>query len=305
MNKDICFFDGYIYDKNTILILASSETLEQEESNHCFLCLLKDGEWQIKYEDIEVIKACILSIEGELSLIMIGTTGDVIEGDKNGFNYKLIDTTEERPNWLRQLNDLKIIGQYIYAVGMKRQVFRRPINLSKWQRCDTGVLVTRESKEIAGFLSIDGLSESEVYAVGYGGQIWNFNGIAWQQIDSPTNLMLESILCIDNNYLIAAGAEGVILKGRHNLWNVIEQDSITETILDIETLNGLIYLSTEDGIYTLEENHVQKVDIGLDGDISTGKLHGNGKCILSIGENHVVLFDGEKWKEIIMPEIEI
>src|SRR6266540_836063 len=138
---------------------------------------------------------------------------------------------------------------------MKRQVFRRPVNTSRWERFDDGVLVPKTSKEVAGFLTIDGFSGSEIYAAGYRGEIWYFDGMKWRRIDSPTNLRLEALRCVVGDSVIAVGDEGVILLGRDDRWDVVAQELTDETFTDVETFQERIFISTEVGVlYELQKD---------------------------------------------------
>ena len=165
-------------------------------------------------------------------------------------------------------------------------------------------MVPKNSKEIAGFLSIDGFDDSEIYAVGYSGQIWNFNGRVWKQVTSPTNLRLEAVRCVNGDFVVAVGHAGIVLKGRKNVWNVVEQNVTDLTLTDIETMSGSIYISTEDGLlYLLDGTALMEVDHGLGKEITTGNLHSDGETLLSVGERDLLLFDGKRWSQMSPPDL--
>ncbi len=58
---------------------------------------------------------------------------------------------------------------------MKRQVYRRG-GERRWTDMSAPFPKPRET---AGFEAIDGYSSNEIYAVGWSGEIWQFNGKKW------------------------------------------------------------------------------------------------------------------------------
>lgn len=302
MDEDFGFIDGFLYNRNKIVVVASSAKLEEKDVQHAFVCYWKDGAWDYWDEGFSVIKVCAYTGTEGLVLVEMGQYGEVTVADATGFRSETLDITQEAPSRLRPLNDIKCIGDFVYLTGMRRQVYRRRLSESRWERCDAGVLVPRKSKEVAGFTSIDGFGDSEVYAVGYGGQLWQFDGSAWYQIASPTNIRLESIRCIRGDAAIAVGDQGIILKGRKDQWDIVRQDLSQDTFTDVEVSNGTVYISTEVGLlYRLDGPELVGVRIPFDRNVTTGGLHSDGENLLSVGERDLLLFDGSEWSEIPHP----
>lgn len=304
MHEDFGFIEGFIFNKDRIVVVVSSAKLEEDGVEHAFVCDWKDGAWNFWDEDFSVVKVCVYCTSSGLTLIEMGSDGEIRVADASGFRDEIINTTPESPSRLRPLNDIRLIGNHIYVTGMRRQVFRRRYTASTWERCDGGVLVPRTSKEVAGFLSIDGFNDSEIYAVGYRGQIWRFDGSIWSRIASPTNMRLESVRCIDGRSAIAVGDQGLILIGRNDQWDVVKQDIIDETLTDIEEVRGSVFISTEIGsLYKLDGLHLIEIDTGLGKEITTANLHSDGKTLLSVGERNLLLFDGSVWWELPHPPL--
>lgn len=301
VDADYGFIEGIIYDDNWYIVIASSEKLEEDNVEHAFICKYKNGIWKFWYEDFSVIKICSFEGHNGPVLIEMGKNGEIVTGDSKGFRTEIIDDSDEAPSALRALNDIKLIDDYVYVAGMRRQVYRRLSNGNIWERYDEGMLVSKISKEISGFLSIDGFNNSEIYAVGYGGEIWYFNGKSWKKVDTPTNLRLESIHCFNGEYAIAVGHAGIILRGRKDVWEIIPQDETMETFWDVDSIRKTIYITTDVGIiYKIENNKLIEIDTGFP-DITTGSLHSNGNSLLSIGEKDILLTDNTYWKKVDPP----
>jgi hypothetical protein len=309
MESDIVYLKGFINPKDRIAVIGASERLDEDEVDHAFVAIWKEKEWATSWdEEFSIVSAASGLGKQATAAVLMGMTGEVRAIDAQG------NTTLEKmgrgnaaPNRLRTMHEVRAIGEGFYAVGMRRQVFRRNVSGGNWQKIDVGVFVPDTSKEIAGFLSVDGFDESEVYAVGYSGEIWQYNGKTWRKIDSPTNLRLESIRCCPDGRAVACGDAGVILRGRGDSWEVIEQDVTEESILSAACLGDRIYLATEDGtILTLKGKSVKPVKISTSksDEPTTGFLDSNGKRLISIGATDVLVFDGKKWQSLSDPPFE-
>lgn len=302
MIEDYGFTDGLIYGPEKVIAIASSASAEENDIDHAFICHFKDGSWNYWYEEISIIKVCVYDGKNGLTLVEMGTDGDIVVRDSVGYRLEVLSETE-RPNRLRPLSDIRQVGGYLYVTGMRRQVFRRAISDSVWRKSDEGAFVTSQSREVAGFLSIDGFSEDDIYAVGYNGQIWRFNGKMWHEVSSPTNLRLESVRCIGNK-VIAVGDEGVIISGRGDIWSVVEQNIFDEVFTDVECCFGRTFIATELGmLFSLEGGELLPQELDVTGEITTGQLHSNGDYLLSVGERNLLVFNGISWKSLPLPDL--
>lgn len=129
-----------------------------------------------------------------------------------------IDPKPTGPSVHGVIRDLRIIGANVYAAGMRRQVYRRERD-HQWVHIDRGVVQEPLLTTIAGFNSIDGIGEKELYAAGFGGEIWTRQNDVWKQINSPTNLILNKVLVVDKTVYIC-GQRGVLwsVGRKHVLW---------------------------------------------------------------------------------------
>jgi hypothetical protein len=63
---------------------------------------------------------------------------------------------------------------------------------------------------------------TELYAVGWQGEIWHYDGEKWHQLPSPTKLVLVDVCCAGDGTVYACGREGLLLKGRDQTWEIVE-----------------------------------------------------------------------------------
>jgi hypothetical protein len=90
---------------------------------------------------------------------------------------------------------------------------------------------------------IHGLSGSEVYAVGAGGTILNFNGSVWSVMSSPTSKDLHAVFAISSSLIYAVGEGGTILTFNGVSWT-------DETPPTTENLTGVWADSSLDVFFT-------------------------------------------------------
>jgi hypothetical protein len=304
MHSDIGYLRGLISETGTIAVLAASEKLEDQDIDHVFIAIQKDDKWVIRQEEFSAVSMHCGKGNFARTVAILGMEGDVVVNNPNGVVHERLGKGKSAPNKLRTMHEVRAIGSSFYAVGMRRQVFRRNMSAGPWEKIDSGVFVPDSSKEVAGFLSIDGFGDDEIYAVGYGGQIWMFDGKTWSQVVSPTNARLECVRCTLEGDVLASGEGGVILRGRKSTWRVLDQDITEEPFTGIAVLKKTAYFATEDGtIVALGNDKFSQVIPKEGSEVTTGFLDSNGKELLSIGEADILLFNGRAWRELPHPPI--
>jgi hypothetical protein len=216
--------------------------------------------------------------------------------------WEVVGRGPEMPGTLRRLTFSRVIDSYLYVTGMQRQVFRRALTGRDWQRHDNECLVPSDSTEIAGFNAIDGLNGDLMYAAGYGGEIWRREGARWIRCASPTNSKLVA-LCIDPTGVVyAAGANGLLLCGEVDRWEVIEHGATTQGFVAAEMHQGQLYLATErGGLFTLRDRSLQKVDLPLGATVHA--LHSKDEQLLALGYRGACIKSGDAlWQLVPLPQ---
>ncbi len=302
MNESITFGKGFIYRKNLLYIDAALDELDEKDVYHAVMLRWSNGQWSHWIIRNRIASHCAFDCPGGRTIMAMGIDGRIQVGDSLGFHWETVGSGDEAPSVLRHLTTMRIIGKHIYVAGMARQVYRRPIFEGRWEKVDRGALVPRKSLEIAGFKAIDGLHEEDIYAVGFYGQIWHYEGVMWNQLDSPTNVKLECVRCIAQDLIFISGGKGIVIKGNKNKWEIIHNEATRNTFWGMEYFMKTLYLSTEQGaLFKLEHDEIVPVDMNLGKKVSTYSLHVNDGVLLSVGIADIVLFDGKKWKEIQHP----
>lgn len=192
------FFGGFAQNDNFLWIVAIVDEAERKGSSLAQIMRWdkKIGQWGAfitPFRPIGVWAKDDMNWEvvavGEMGQVVIKKPSADIREEK-----KISDST-------RPLCDLKFIGSHLHVVGMGRQVYKR-IDSNKWFRVDEGTFVAPDQIDLSnytakGFNAIDGIVEDNMYAVGYAGEIWNYNGKIWVQLNSPVKQILNAVKVID------------------------------------------------------------------------------------------------------------
>ena len=231
-------------------------------------------------------------------MVAIGAWGHVLVDGKGDFHEELIRDQDRAPVERKgKLLRVRAIGKRAYAVGMGRQVYRRD-DVKKWTPIDGGVLVPASDMRLLGFNTIDGFSETDIYAAGLKGEIWHFDGTNWQQLDSPTNRILNDAVCAGDGNVYACGDEGFLLRGRGDHWSVITDKGFTEDIWNLCWFADRLFIATTKGLFVLDQEKVRPVDVGDDIPGTTYHLSARDGILWSIGTKDIMQYDGATWTRI-------
>ncbi len=299
--EPLAIVHGCVYEEDLLYIAAVDPVLEDENVYHGYVMRWKQGEWGHWKVENRICALGAYDISGVRTVFAMGPDGRVHVTDKNGFHWEEVDTEGDGPSQRRALCCLRKIGDYIYTAGMSRMVYRRSLR-GTWESASDGALVRRSSTEVTGFLGIDGFDSGDIYAVGFHGHIWHFDKTRWRQCVSPTSKKLTCVRCTETKQVFAAGAGGLILRGRQDTWEIIQQNMTEEDFSGMEYAFGSLFLATRSGeVFRLDGNELVRVNINLNHSVTTGTLHYANGLLLSVGTRDIYVFDGSSWNEIVHP----
>jgi hypothetical protein len=270
-----------------VYVLSKGKTLMAQDIAHTSLIAVDDGAWADAVDTEWNSTAIAVAKLPSEKVIVVGEDGDVAAyvGGKT-VSEKLFPM----PIMIRNAKD--ILG-HVYACGMKRQVYKR-IDEGKW--VDISALPGQPT-ESTGFESIDGFSETEIYAVGWNGEIWQYDSTKWHQHGGFTNLILNAVLCAEEGVVYIAGQQGTLIKGRNDSWEQINfEDEVSVDFWDLCWFKNKLYVATMSNLYTLEGNKLVSVDFGNIAKPSCYSLSAADGVLWSVGRDDVVSFDGVSWK---------
>jgi hypothetical protein len=238
------------------------------------------------------------------TFFLIGQNGDVEATTAAQAWDEAIDPSSNGPGPLRPINAACVIGRHVYAAGMRRQVYRRPLDERSWSRFDSGCFVDPAgSSEIVGFNAIHGNAESEFFAVGLHGEIWCCEAGRWSAIDSPTDTSLHTVRCLPGGEVLVGGGLGVLLRGNAKGFVPIVHGVTEASITGIARFAGRTFVADErGGLFDLVGDKLVPVTALPPCDEGGGQLDSNDSALLYVRHDGAWVFDGSSWLDRSPPD---
>lgn len=228
---EFSYVKGVVRYKDLAYVSLIGDEVAKKKHSQSILVEWDAGTWRGEDEsslEWDTVGAA-LALKPLEQALFLGEGGQVFcmgSGDMHG---ESVASVESSPTERGPMRGIRTIGERVYAVGMDRQVYRRDASC-KWQAIDKGARPKDGSEEVVGFESIDGFDEQEIYAVGWDGEIWLYNGRTWKQKDSPTNMVLVDVCCGGDGQAYACGRVGTLVRGRANRWAMVEHQGLSADI---------------------------------------------------------------------------
>ncbi len=303
MDKSELYVYGYgVMARGTDFYVAGTESaLDDADVEHGIAFESAGGNWFGWSTEFRV--AAIAYGPDPGLFFLVGQNGDVEVTTPNKAWDETIDATDNGPSAVRAINAACVIGRHIYAAGMRRQVYRRKLDESTWDRFDTGCFTDPATTTVVGFNAIYGHSESEIFAVGFQGEIWHCLDGKWTQINSPTDINLYAVHQLAGGDVLVGGGLGLLLRGNASGFTIIPHQQTTASITGIAVYAGRTFVAAEDGrLFELTGNQLVAVqDIPSDTD-GGGQLHANDRGMLYVRYDSAMLWDGATWSNVSPPD---
>lgn len=190
---------------------------------------------------------------------------------------------------------LKSLDGYLYACGGGRAMGKR-LGKGQWQSFSQNI--PKERGENKGFDDFDGWGEDDIYAVGGMGDVWHFDGKAWQQIPFPSNYPLSAVCCGGDGQVYIAGYNGIFM-GRGNSWKRIGDISTTLPIKDMVWYEDKVWCTNDYGLWTIDEGRVARADVPAEISACAGNLSVGDGVLLLAGLYGAVFKENGRWQVIV------
>ena len=275
------------------------ELVEQDEPNSSFF-RFRDGDAQAQFRKFDesvgwpAISMAYAKLEPSPIVVAISPYGDYWELESV--------TPDERVGKIAKfegnLRRLASVDGKIYACGMDRVALRRT-GEGRWTAFGPGPLP--DDPKVVGFEDIDGYGGAEMYAVGWGGEIWWYDGKKWRQADSPTSAILTSMTCAGDGAVYAVGHDGVMVKGRKDQWTLVDTGR-DEHLKDVELYAGEVYVCSDFAIFRLgPAGLAEEVEFAKKGDKPATCLHlfATPGELVSLGTKDVFVKREARWFRLV------
>ncbi len=227
MAENLHTFTGVcVYKANHVYVPAIADELADEE-DHALVYRWIEKQWAHRPLSFSVGSVCFIERPKPLVMAMGNSRRDqriFTNPGGPGTATEYVDTSDEGPSKLTHLKCIRSIGAHVYVAGLARRVYHRDAE-NTWTAIDRGVFVPRaQRRQAIGFNAIDGTNGHSLYAVGYKGEVWFYDGERWMQQESPTNVALTCVRCVSEEMTFAAGMAGTLLRGREGRWEIIDHE---------------------------------------------------------------------------------
>lgn len=288
-SADFSFRSGAIRAAQFVYILAEMEKIA-DDAAHTAVLVWDQGNWSKRLLQWPAKSACVtqspktqlVAVGGDGRFLVFGS-GDNIEGNIYG--------AAKRSDKVGPFRSVRNIAGKAYAVGLDGIVYRRD-DVSAWTAIDSGLPADQDLEAIHGF------SSEDIYAVGWNGSVWHFDGKTWSHRDTPTNVTLTGVCCAPDGMVYCCGRSGILMKGRDRTWQLVQHEATQADFWDVEWFSGKLFVSTMMLLYTLRDQNLAPVDFGDDAPATAYHLDAVEGEMISVGAKDVMAFDGVNWTRI-------
>jgi hypothetical protein len=236
-------------------------------------------------------------LPGRREAIFVGDDGQCAVLDaSNTLTDEFVTAGTRNPRNVGHIRGGARLGDEIIVVGMQRQVYRRNA-AGQWIDFDHGL--PHESVPVSGFEAVVALGPDEMYAAGWDGEIWMFDGRTWTAVDSPTNSVLTSLCKTKDGTVFGCGRKGLLIRGRGQHWRRLVDTACPDDLWSVAYFKGELFAASLRRLYRLIGGEtLEPIDLDELGADSFGVLAPMETVLWSIGEKDVLEFDGSRWTRV-------
>jgi len=293
---EFSFSGAAVRRRDFIYLLASNDEMREDGEPNSTVAVWRSGKWGWACSGWQSTCLAVCTVPKE-QVIAVGEDGEAYLAGSGDTHEESVKTPQSSPQRRGYLRCVRTVEGRAYIAGMNRQVYRRD-GENRYTAMDQGARPPAGSTGVVGFEGIDGFSAKEIYAAGWDGEIWFFNGSVWLQANSPVSTILTDVCCAGDEYVYICGRQGTLLRGRGNEWEQIAQDSTKEDLWSLAWYKGSLYASSLRALYRLRRGKLDIVE--FDDDIPDTFYHlatGDG-ILVSTGSKDAMMFDGRSWTRI-------
>lgn len=196
----------------------------------------------------------------------------------------------------------------LYAAGTQNQCYRYSDEDGTWHAHDAGLYAALDGQVDRMLLAIDGHAQDDLYAAGWNGALWHWDGAAWRALASPTTAQLNAVLCGPGGQVYLAGSCGRLFRGTAaDGWTLAATAAPAAgggmvVFNAMAWFQGRLYLAAGMTLFVYDGTAMAACPVPLEGRHSFGQLSACADALWCTGNECVLVFDGNIWVRHRMPE---
>lgn len=288
----VFFVDGCVVRKGYVYIASKLHSLDPEDHDFSRMSFYRDGKWSKHDLDWDVESVCCWKAD-PVALCALSSQGQVCIAATAGFTYEQIPSAGSYEG-IGATTFIRSISGSLFACGYHGQIYQR--GPRRWLPIEKGL-----SERELDFNALDGVSETDLYAVGLNGCIVHWNGERCEELKSPTRANLERVRCVSAEEVYICGDGGTLLRGNHQEgFKVLSRQG--EDLWGLEVFQGEVYVASEERLFLYRDGGLEPVDTGLSPEIDGYRLDARDGVLWSFGVNDLAFYDGRKWTYVQHPD---
>ena len=285
------FIDGVAISEDAgWIVMAMDHMVEQDQPNSVF-GYLKGPDLEVKHAVDFITKFTGVLPGSGHDLIAVGEYGDVAVISQSGLVSEDVITVNGMPPGV--LARGTIVDGRVVMVGMGGRVCRREPT-GAWITMEDGLPSGR--KALTGFCGIAGDSLSSLYAVGFDGAAWKYDGSRWHAMPRPTKDMLTAVCVADDHSVYAVGREGEVYRAANDKWRKLNSECY-EDLWSVTCFKGEIYAASLYHLYKLNQAGALEAIDPL-GCPCYGPFSACPRALWTIGQKAVLSHAGKEWAQL-------
>jgi hypothetical protein len=234
--------------------------------------------------------SCGMSVDPKQQLVAVSLGGHVFAiGSGEGGLEDMVSTRGA-------VTRVRLIGTHAYLCGTPRIVCRRDAKNS-WHAHSNSISLTKSDRH-QGFRDISGFSESDVYAVGGAGDIWNYDGKRWKKCTFPSNQLLFTVCCAGDGKVYVSGLLGTTFVGKDDTWKLIYESNMTIPFKDMVWYEDRVWCTSDYGLWWIKDGKLTEATVPSDVKLCSGYLSARDGVLLVAGFGGAAFLEKGKWQLI-------
>lgn len=193
---------------------------------------------------------------------------------------------------------VRTIDGWLYLCGSNNCVGMR-LGKNSWFSHSEGIPNPPRADGRYNFLhDIDGFSDQDIYTVGNYGQVFHFDGKAWNRISLPTNIDFETVCCAGDGQVYINGAKGTTYRGRGNKWQLIHKGSGSLPFRDMVWHEDRIWCTSDYGLWHIKDGKLESATLPDGMHAYSGNLSAAAGVLLLAGYSGAAYLENGVWTKI-------